>query len=68
MYVGVVSILLGEALLFWSLTLLGYAGIFFTAVNVFIVIYEEPSLGRRFGESYEAYRRSVNRWLPRRPG
>jgi protein-S-isoprenylcysteine O-methyltransferase Ste14 len=31
------------------------------------VTYEEPHLTRRFGDSYEQYRRSVPRWLPRRP-
>jgi protein-S-isoprenylcysteine O-methyltransferase Ste14 len=27
---------------------------------------EEPGLARRFGETYLAYRRSTNRWIPRR--
>jgi protein-S-isoprenylcysteine O-methyltransferase Ste14 len=67
MYVGVVTILLGEALLFRSLALLCYAGIFLFVVHLFIVVYEEPALRRQFGESYENYCRRVHRWLPRQP-
>jgi protein-S-isoprenylcysteine O-methyltransferase Ste14 len=35
------------------------------AVNIFIVAYEEPALRRLFGSEYEAYFRSVRRWIPR---
>jgi protein-S-isoprenylcysteine O-methyltransferase Ste14 len=66
MYVGVVTILLGEAVLFRSLALLCYAGIFFTVVHAFVVLYEEPTLRRQFGESYENYCRRVHRWFPHR--
>ena len=36
-----------------------------TAVAAFVRYYKEPSLTRRFGEDYEAYRRHVPAWLPR---
>jgi protein-S-isoprenylcysteine O-methyltransferase Ste14 len=36
-------------------------------VHSFVVLYEEPTLHRMFGEEYDDYRRSVNRWMPRRP-
>src|SRR5215470_17305283 len=55
MYVGVVSALLGEAWLFASFPLLIYAACTFLVVHLFVVFYEEPSLRRRFGESYEEY-------------
>jgi protein-S-isoprenylcysteine O-methyltransferase Ste14 len=64
MYVGVVTILLGEALLFHSLALLGYALVGFVAFNLFVILYEEPILRDQFGESYKHYRRHVGRWLP----
>ena len=32
-----------------------------------LVTWEEPQLRRRFGESYDDYRRRVRRWLPTRP-
>jgi protein-S-isoprenylcysteine O-methyltransferase Ste14 len=65
MYVGVVLILLGEAALFESVALLIYGAIFFLAVHCFVVLYEEPTLYRQFGESYDGYRRRVRRWWPR---
>ncbi len=63
MYVGIVSILIGESLLFRSLALLIYAGIVFVGFNLFIYLYEEPTLKRMFGTSYEDYRRRVPRWI-----
>lgn len=67
MYIGVFSVLVGEALLFRSLYLLEYIAFFCVAVQLFVVFYEEPTLHRQFGESYEQYRRSVPRWVPRFP-
>lgn len=67
MYVGVLWVLLGEAMLFWSVPLLVYAAAFFAMAHAFVTLYEEPALRRRFGASYEAYARDVRRWLPRRP-
>jgi protein-S-isoprenylcysteine O-methyltransferase Ste14 len=67
MYVGVLWVLLGEALLFRSVPLLTYTAIWFVVVNLFVVFYEEPALRARFGESYEQYRRAVRRWIPGRP-
>jgi protein-S-isoprenylcysteine O-methyltransferase Ste14 len=65
MYVGVVLILLGEAALVESIALTIYCAIFFLAVHCFVVLYEEPTLHRQFGESYDGYRRRVRRWWPR---
>lgn len=66
MYIGVLGVLLGEAALFRAVVLLKYAGFCFAAVYLFIIFYEEPTLRRQFGESYEQYRRSVPRWIPKR--
>ena len=65
MYVAVSTILLGEALLARSTSLLVYWGIFFAAANVFVILYEEPALRRQFGDSYVSYQQRVGRWLPR---
>lgn len=35
--------------------------------HLFVIAYEEPSLRRRFGGTYEGYVRAVPRWLPRAP-
>jgi protein-S-isoprenylcysteine O-methyltransferase Ste14 len=69
MYVGVGSVLLGEALLFGSARLLGYALAVLTAFHLFVVLYEEPTLRRSFGAAYERYCERVPRWIGRvRPG
>lgn len=65
MYIGVFGVILGEAATFRSLQLLAYAAFFCVPVQLFVIFYEEPTLRRQFGESYEEYRRSVPRWIPR---
>jgi protein-S-isoprenylcysteine O-methyltransferase Ste14 len=65
MYIGVLGVLLGETLLFRAVVLLKYAAFCFAAAYLFVIFYEEPTLRRQFGESYEEYRRSVPRWIPR---
>jgi protein-S-isoprenylcysteine O-methyltransferase Ste14 len=65
-YVAVVSLVVGQALLFGSRVLLAYAAALFAAFHLFVVFYEEPTLRRQFGEEYDAYYRQVPRWLPRR--
>jgi protein-S-isoprenylcysteine O-methyltransferase Ste14 len=62
MYNGVVAMLLGEAWLFRSIPLLQYAVVIFVLFHLFVVIYEEPALESKFGESYRAYRAKVPRW------
>lgn len=65
MYVGVALAILGEAALFRSFHLVEYAFAMLLIAHVFVVLYEEPTLRRQFGESYEEYRRKVPRWIPR---
>lgn len=63
---GVLTILLGEAAIFASGWLLGWAAIFFVMLTTSIQVWEEPHLTRRFGQEYVIYRRNVPRWIPRR--
>jgi protein-S-isoprenylcysteine O-methyltransferase Ste14 len=65
MYLSVTTIVLGEVLLTGSRSLLLYWAIWFLVVNIFVLAYEEPTLRRQFGASYEEYTRRVGRWLPR---
>lgn len=65
MYLSVTAIVLGEVLLTRSTALLAYWAIWFVAVNLFVIAYEEPTLRRQFGESYDRYTTSVGRWIPR---
>jgi protein-S-isoprenylcysteine O-methyltransferase Ste14 len=64
MYIAVLSIVIGQAILFHSLLLVGYALLVGTVVHLFVVFVEEPSLRHQFGESYETYLRTVPRWIP----
>ena len=65
MYVGVLAAIAGQALLFGSPVLLAYGGIIWFAFDTFVAGYEEPTLARQFGDSYQDYCRNVPRWLPR---
>ena len=67
MYLAVAATIVGQALLLGQLILLLYAAVFGLVVAAFVHWYEEPTLGRQFGEEYEAYRRDVPAWIPRRP-
>jgi protein-S-isoprenylcysteine O-methyltransferase Ste14 len=64
-YVGVVFIFLGHFLWFGYWALLIYPALAFIGVHFFVILYEEPTLKRRFGTSYEEYLKSVPRWIPK---
>ena len=64
MYLSVTMIVLGEALLARSRGLALYWAIWFLFVNLFVIGYEEPTLRRQFGASYDEYTERVGRWLP----
>ena len=66
-YVAVLIVVIGEAILFRSLLLAGYALLLLAVFHTFVVFVEEPSLRRQFGASYEAYVHSIPRWLPHFP-
>ncbi|MGH3071633.1 MAG: methyltransferase family protein [Gaiellaceae bacterium] len=66
MYLAVAAIIVGQALALGRPILLPYALAFAVVVAAFVHRYEEPTLRRRFGERYEAYRRAVPAWWPRR--
>lgn len=65
MYVALLGAIVGQALLLGRLGLLLYALIVWLLPAAFVRWYEEPTLARRFGAEYEAYRRAVPAWLPR---
>jgi protein-S-isoprenylcysteine O-methyltransferase Ste14 len=65
MYVAVLAAIVGQALLLGRLALLLYAAAIWLVVAAFVRFYEEPTLTRRFGADYEAYRCAVPAWWPR---
>jgi protein-S-isoprenylcysteine O-methyltransferase Ste14 len=66
MYVAVTAIIVGQALVLGWPALLLYAAAFVAVTASFVRLYEEPVLRERFGAEYEAYRRAVPGWWPRR--
>jgi protein-S-isoprenylcysteine O-methyltransferase Ste14 len=65
MYVGLIIVILGQALLFGSWALVAYAAACWVVTASFVRWYEEPTLVRTYGGEYENYRRNVRAWLPR---
>lgn len=63
MYVGVLLMLLGWALLFWSPVLATYAASMAALFHLRIVLGEEPWLARTHGEAWDEYRSRTPRWL-----
>ncbi len=66
LYLGYLAVLLAESAFFESWALIRYAAGYFLTVHLFVVFYEEPHLGHRFGKAYDNYRKSVRRWVPGR--
>lgn len=66
MYLAVLAIVVGQAFALGQLGLLVYAGVVAVAFILFVRAYEEPNLQGRFGAAYDAYRRAVPGWWPRR--
>lgn len=65
MYVGILLILIGHFLWFGYWWLLIYTMIAFVIVHLFVTLYEEPTLKRKFGAAYENYIHKVPRWIPK---
>ncbi len=65
MYVCVLVIVAGQALLLGQAWLFAYAGVLLAGFHVFVRFYEEPQLRQRFGGSCQAYCLHVGRWWPR---
>ena len=64
MYVGVILILLGHFFWFGFWLLLAYACFFWIAAHIFVTLYEEQTLRKKFGAAYEDYLQAVPRWIP----
>jgi len=65
MYVSVLTVLVGECVVFASWKFLAYAAIVGVGFHLFVMIYEEPTLRRKMGPAYVEYCREVRRWIPR---
>jgi protein-S-isoprenylcysteine O-methyltransferase Ste14 len=65
MYVGVVSAIFGQVLLFGDVRLLWYGAAVWLGFHLFVLVYEEPTLRGMFGEEYKIFCANVPRWVPR---
>ncbi len=62
MYAGAALALVGASLFYVSWPLVLYTVAFLTVTHLMVVFYEEPTLRRMFGESYNAYCTTTRRW------
>lgn len=67
MYVAVDAVVLGQVLLFRSWPLLAYLVLVAITTNLFVRVYEEPTLRETYGGEYDDYLAAVPRWIPRLP-
>lgn len=70
MYVGVLALIVGQALLLGRELLFAWAAAAWLIFQLFLLFEEEPGLRKRFGAAYEDYCGRVPRWLltaPRNP-
>lgn len=70
MYVGFAVGWIGLWIVFGHASLLSIAAAAAVGlgVHLFVTLYEEPTLRRKFGAEYEAYCQNVSRWWPRLKG
>jgi Putative protein-S-isoprenylcysteine methyltransferase len=65
MYLAVLSVIVGQALVLGQFHLLTYAAVIAAIMVAFVRGYEEPVLSQKFGAEYDDYRRHVPGWWPR---
>lgn len=65
MIIGIFFIVLGEAVLFGSIFLFYWFTIFFIGNLIYMPLFEESSLKKRFGKNFILYKKNVPRWIPR---
>ncbi len=64
-YIALVAVIWGQALLFGDSGLLWYGALLWLFFHVVVVMVEEPTLKETFGTEYERFRTHVPRWIPR---
>src|SRR3989441_5415433 len=62
MYLGVLLVVAGWAILSWSGRVLAYGVTVALMFHLFVLLVEEPLLRRKFGSADEAYRRAGRGW------
>lgn len=65
MYLGVILIVFGQALLYRSVHILWWAVGCWLGFHHRVVDWEEPPLREKYGEAYDRYCEETPRWIPR---
>jgi protein-S-isoprenylcysteine O-methyltransferase Ste14 len=65
MYLAVVSVIIGQGLLFGNVRVLDYGALVWLGFHFFVLAYEESVLRATFGTEYKAFCDHVPRWIPR---
>jgi protein-S-isoprenylcysteine O-methyltransferase Ste14 len=63
MYLGVVLLILGEGILFESVTLLIWGALCFVIFHFVVYYLEEPHLRQKHGPEYQSYLQNTPRWF-----
>ncbi|NHJ25071.1 MAG: isoprenylcysteine carboxylmethyltransferase family protein [Candidatus Lokiarchaeota archaeon] len=64
MILGVIVILFGESLVFGSYWIFGFDIFFFILNLIYIPLFEEKGLIKRFGDDFLKYKAKVHGWIP----
>jgi protein-S-isoprenylcysteine O-methyltransferase Ste14 len=67
MYIGGWIMLIGFSLFHLSASMFLFSFLWLILAHLFVILYEEQVLARRFGQSYQSYKVSVRRWVPKLP-
>ena len=62
-YLGFFLVALGTALFFANILAIVGPILFFFFISTFIIPFEEETLGRTFGKTYQSYRKRIRRWI-----
>jgi protein-S-isoprenylcysteine O-methyltransferase Ste14 len=65
MYIAVVILILGQGLWCGNASVLEYGLAVWAAFHLFVLMYEEPTLRRKYGSEYLEFCAHVPRWIPR---
>jgi len=65
MIIGVLLMLLAEAMMVQSWPIFAWMIVFFTGNTIYFPLVEEKGLEKRFGQDYRQYKAHVHRWIPR---
>lgn len=63
MYLAVISIIIGESIWYENWIIVIYGVLLWAVLHLWIVLYEEPALNKKFGKKYEDYVSKTQRWL-----